>query len=85
MNILRNLFQQKPYLAWFVKDKNNLSKESMLEQVFNYGTWQDFLSVEKELGVRQMQIIFESLKNKKRTNLRTKAINYFNLYFAKYA
>lgn len=85
MSFLQSLFSRKPYLAWFVKDKNQLSLESMLEQVLNYGSWQDYLRVEKEMGIVRVKAVFESLKNKKRTNLRPKTINYFNLYFAKYA
>lgn len=85
MNIIQNLFLEKPYLAWFVKDKKGLSKQSMLEQIFNYGSWQDYLETEKDLGIKEVKAIFEDLKNRKRTNLRPKTINYFNLYFAKYA
>lgn len=72
-------------MAWFVKDKNRLSRESMMENLFNYGSWQDYLKAEKDLGINQAKRLFESLKRKKRTNLKPKTINYFNLYFAKYA
>ena len=85
VNIIQNLFIKKPYLAWFVKDKKGLSKQSMLEQILNYGNWQDYLEAERDLGVKEAKTIFENLKNRKRTNLRPKTINYFSLYFAKYA
>lgn len=85
MEFLHKLFTKKPYLAWFVKDIDSLSKESMLEQVFNYGNWQDYLEAEKNLGIKEVRSIFENLKNKKRTNLRARTINYFNHYFGKYA
>jgi 23S rRNA G2445 N2-methylase RlmL len=85
VDLLHKLFIRKPYLAWFVKDKVNLSKESQLEQIFNYGDWQDYLKVEKTLGINRVKSVFEKLKNQKRTNLRSKTVNYFNQYFAKYA
>jgi len=85
MRSLASLFIKKPYLAWFVKDKKNLSKESMLEHILNYGDWQDYLTFEKKLGIKETKSIFEKLKNKKRTSLRKKTINYFKLYFEKYA
>jgi len=83
--MIQDLFLKKPYLAWFVKDKEKLSDESALEQIFNYGNWQDYLEAEKDLGIKEVKAIFENLKNRKRTNLRLKTVNYFSLYFAKYA
>lgn len=85
MSYLRDLFIKKPFLAWFVKNKSELSQESMVEKVFNYGDWQDYLNIEKEIGTDEVKNIFERLKNKPRTNLRPRTINYFNHYFAKYA
>lgn len=85
MRHLRDLFIKKPYLAWFVKDKQGLSKESMLEQVFNYGDWQDYLKTEAELGIAEVRSVYNNLKNRPRTNLKPKTINYFDLYFSKYA
>ncbi len=57
----------------------------MLEHILNYGDWQDYLTFEKKLGIKETKSIFEKLKNKKRTSLRKKTINYFKLYFEKYA
>jgi len=85
VSFLKKLFQNKPYLAWFVKDKTLLSQEAMLENLFNYGSWQDYQKAENELGIKQVKSIFESLKRKKRSNLKPKTINFFNLYFTKYA
>ncbi len=85
MSKLSDLFTKKPYLAWYVKDKKNLSRESMLEHIFNYGGWDDYLVAEKSLGIKDVKLIFENLKNKPRTNLRYKTINYFEKYFDRYA
>jgi len=82
--MIQDLLLKKPYLVWYVKDKRKLSKKAAVEAILNYGTWQDFLEAERILGVKEMRSIFEELK-KKRGNLRVKTINYFNLYFSKYA
>lgn len=85
MHKLRALFVKKPFLAWFVGDKQGLSEESMVENILNYGSWEDYLEAEKDLGVKKISSIFESLKNKRRVNLKPKTINYFSHYFTKYA
>jgi len=85
MNKLLGLFYEKPYLAWYVRDVKNISKESMLEHIFNYGNWEDYLDAEESLGIKNTKEIFDDLKSRKRTNLRKKTINYFNKYFQKYA
>ena len=83
--MIQDLLSRKPYLAWSVRDKKSLSEESALEQILNFGDWQDYLKAEKELGIQKVKAIFKGLKNKKRTNLRPKTINYFNLYFDRHA
>lgn len=85
MSKLSDLFSAKPYLAWYVKDNKNLSEKSMLEHIFNYGNWGDYLYAEKTLGIKKVKSIFENLKNKKRVNLKLKTINYFEKYYRKYA
>lgn len=79
------LFFEKPYLAWYVKDVEKISKESMLEHILNYGDWVDYLKAEDALGIKITKEIFNDLKSKPRTNLRIKTINYFDKYFQRYA
>jgi len=85
MRKLLKLFYQKPYLAWYVKDTKTMSKESMLEHILNYGDWNDYLHAEEALGLKNTKAIFDDLKNKSRSNLRKKTVNYFDKYFHKYA
>ncbi len=85
MNKLLGLFYEKPYLAWYVRDIKNISKESLLEHVLNYGNWEDYLGAEESLGIKNTKEIFDDLKSRARTNLRKKTINYFEKYFQKYA
>ena len=85
MNKLTTLISKKPYLAWYVKDVENLSTESVLEGIFNYGNWEDYLTAEKSLGIKRVRKIFDKLKTKPRSNLRVKTICYFEKYYSKYA
>ncbi len=85
MNKVLELLKNKPYLTWYIKDKSNLSPESALEHILNYGNWEDYLVVEKNLGIRKVNALFQKLKNRKRANLRPQTINYFSHYLTKYA
>lgn len=85
VKLLQNLVKNKPYLVWFTKNYDGLSERSIVESVLNYGNWEDYLFLEKVLGVVELSEIFEDLKNQKRTNLRSQTTNYFTNYFAKYA
>lgn len=79
------LFSKKSYLAWDVGDQALLSDESVVERVLNFGDWDDFLKLKETLGISKLKEIFTYLKNKKRTNLRPETINYFDLFFERYA
>ena len=85
MDKLHKLFNQKPYLAWYIQNKQNMSESSIVEHIFNYGNWDDYLIAEKTLGIKSTQAIFDSIKNKKRVNLRPQTINYFNKYYSQHA
>jgi len=85
MSKIFRLFEEKPYLAWYVRDKKKMSEESMLEHILSYGNWEDFLTVENTWGIEKTNTLYKNLKSKKRVNLRPQTINYFDLYFAKYA
>ncbi len=85
MKKLLEIVQKKPYLAWYVKDTSRLSPKSIMEHVFNFGDWNDYLEAEEALGIQKAKEIFEQLTSKKRVNLRRKTINYFQKYYQKYA
>jgi hypothetical protein len=85
MQTLAQLLSEKPYLAWYVKDKSKLSPESAFEHILNNGNWDDYTKAENALGVQQAEELFKRLKAKKRVNLRPQTVNYFNKYFEKYA
>jgi hypothetical protein len=85
MNSINEYVKTKPYLVWYTKNYNELSEKSIVESVLNYGNWEDYLFVERSLGINETKTIFNFLKDQKRTNLRPQTINYFSNYFNKYA
>jgi len=85
MKKLSGILQDKPYLAWYIKDRKNLSQESIVEHILNFGDWEDYRKVEDTLGITKTSKIFEQLTKKKRVNLRKKTVSYFTQYFHKYA
>lgn len=85
MKQLQKLFNTKPYLAWYVKNKQRMSEKSMVEHVLNYGDWEDFQKTKSALGIDKLKTLFNQITNQKRVNLRKQTVNYFDNYFQKYA
>lgn len=85
MLTLTNFIKKKPYLIWYVKDYKSLSKEAIVESVLNYGDFSDFKGLIHILGIKKISGIFKKQLKAKRVNYDLKIINYFKLYFAKYA
>jgi len=82
---LHKLIKNKPYLVWYTKNFNKLSKESIVESVLNFGDWSDFLDLKRILGLKRLSSIFSKVASKKRSNFRKESKNYFSKYFNKYA
>ncbi len=83
-----NFIKSRPYLLWYVKDKSKVSPEAVVEAVLNYGDWPDVQKLIKILGIKKVVRIFREKSKKSkmgRTNYRPEIINYFSLYFKKYA
>ena len=85
---LKNFIKKRRYLVWYVKNFDELSHESIVEAVLNYGDWDDVRALFNILGLKKAAAIFfkKSKKSKVgRQNYRPEVINYFTLYFNKYA
>ena len=85
---LKTFIEKRPHLIWYTKNYENLSPESIVEAVLNYGDWNDVQTLIKILGMKEVaQIFWKKSKPSKigRQNYRPEIINYFNLYFNKYA
>ena len=72
-------------MIWHVDDFKNLSEEAIVESVLNYGNFEDFSKMTSILGIKKTSRIFSVQSKKKRNNYSPKIINYFRLYFKKYA
>lgn len=78
---VNTIIKNKPYLAWYIKDPDKLSEQSVLEHVLNYGNWDDVQSFIKIKGLDKTAELFNrSLKNK-RTNYLPAIQSYFSRYF----
>ena len=81
-----NFIKKRKYLIWYVNDYNKLNVEAIVEATLNYGDWDDVQKLIKIIGIDKMSKIFTKQTSKRtRNNYNNKTINYFNLYFKKYA
>lgn len=82
---IHQFIKKRPYLVWYVKNLDELSEESIVEHVLNYGDWNDVQGMIKILGIKKTAAIFWRKSKQKRCNYRSEIKNYFQLYFQKYA
>jgi hypothetical protein len=85
MPTLQEFIKQRPYLVWYAKDLDKLNDESIVEHTLNYGNWADVQEMMKILGVKKTAEIFNAQTRQKRVNYDAKIMNYFKLYFSRYA
>jgi len=81
----QKLIKNKPYMVWYSKNYSGLSEKSIIESVLNYGSWEDFLKLEKIYGTSDLSHYFDQIINQKRVNLSPQVVNYFSNYFKFYA
>lgn len=84
-NELKKFMKDRPHLIWYVKNRENLSVESIVEHTLNYGDWGDVQELISILGINEIAKIFREQTNRPRINYHPKTRHYFNLYFKKYA
>jgi hypothetical protein len=84
---LKQFIRDNSSLFWYIpdKDKENISHEVLIEFILNYGNEKSVKSLFELLGIEYVADIFYKLTTKKRVNLYPPVINYFNLYFNRYA
>ena len=70
---------------WYVKEPSRLNDESIVEHTLNYGDWDDVQKLIKILGIKKTSEIFNKQISQRRVNYDAKILNYFKLYFSKYA
>ena len=82
---INEFIKKRPYLVWYTRNFDRLSKESIVEAVLNYGDWDDVQKMISILGMRKIAKIFRKAAFRKRSNYHLKTRHYFNLYFNKHA
>jgi hypothetical protein len=82
---LKNFIKNRPYLFWYIKDKEKISPEVAVEQILNFGDFNDVKLLIKIIGLKKTAAIFRAQSGKKRSNYRPEIKNYFTLYFNRYA
>jgi len=84
MNI-KNFIKKRLYLFWHIDKAERLSQGAIVEGVLNYGDFEDVKKLISILGIKRVASIFRKQLKQKRVNYDDKTINYFKLYFDKYA
>ncbi|TRZ79475.1 hypothetical protein D4R86_05845 [bacterium] len=82
---LNTFIKKRPYLTWYKAKPEMLSDGAVVEVVLNYGDFEDVKKLIALLGIKKVAKIFRSQIKKERVNYDPKILNYFNLYFKKYA
>ncbi len=86
MKKINAFIKKRPYLIWHTKDYENLNEEAIVESVLNYGDWDDVQKMISILGIKKVAGIFrKQTKKGRRINYASQIVNYFRLYFNKYA
>jgi len=82
---LKTFVKKRPHLFRYIKDLDNISDGFILEQVLNFGDFNDVKLLIKIISIDKASEIFNKQIRKKRCNYRPEVKNYFKLYFKKYA
>lgn len=82
---LNAFIKKRPYLIWYEAEPETLSEKAIVEAVLNYGDFEDIRKLIALLGIERVAAIFKSQIKRKRMNYDPKIVNYFKLYFKKYA
>ncbi len=77
--------RKRKHLFWSTKNYDGLSNAAIVEAVLNYGDMNDVRELIYLLGMQEVAKIFYENTNRMRINYDQKIINYFSLFFKKYA
>lgn len=77
--------RKRKHLFWSTKNYDGLSEGAVVEGVLNYGDMDDVRELISLLGIREVAKIFYKQTHRMRINYDPKIVNYFSLFFQKYA
>ncbi len=81
--LYEQLIKKSPYLWWWVKDREKLSVESVVQGVLANGDMDDLMMLFKLLGREQVKQIFLQQISMPRHNYRKQTVNFFKKVFAR--
>jgi hypothetical protein len=82
---VQDIIKQKPYLAWFTSQYNQLSDQAVLEQVLNYGDWDDVKTFIRIRGMTKTAQLFKESISGPRDNYKPIFKHYFTKFFRYHA
>jgi len=77
--------RKRKHLFWSTKNYDGLSNGAIVEGVLNYGDMNDVRELIELLGIQEVAKIFRQNTSRVRVNYDQKIVNYFSLFFKKYA
>ena len=87
---IKAFIQENSHLFWYIpaEKKEDVSLEVLVETILNYGDMNAVKKMCKLMGVKKAaEIFFHSinLSSRRRSNFHELTINYFTLFFKRYA
>lgn len=74
------LLKENKELFWDIWDINKLDDLAIEERFIKYWNWKNILDLQKVFWEKTFKDLYIEIRDKKRTNLSEKTINFFNLY-----
>jgi hypothetical protein len=82
-DVLEQLVKPRPYLWWWVSDKERLSDEAVVEGVLANGEVEDVELLFHLFGRERVRMIFLMQISRARHNYRPQTVNFFSKVFGK--
>jgi len=85
---IKNFINERHELFWYIKNdkKENIPIEFLTETILNYGNEKDVKKLFELIGIKKTaEIFYKATGKNRRINYFPEVVNYFNLYFKKYA
>ena len=82
---LGDFVRSKKHLFWSTKNYDGLSEAAVIEAVLNYGDMSAVRELIDLLGIHKVAKIFYEHTHRARINYDPKIVNYFSLFFQRYA
>lgn len=84
---IKEFIAENSSLFWYIPEnkKQDISHEVLVEFILNYGNEKSVKKLFKLLGINYVAKIFQQQTNQNRVNYFPQVINFFNLYFNRYA